>query len=66
MSAGADHMIPFHVSSSVTDAGVRKLKTEGLRIGIDIILKNRDRPYTNVMSFNEYLSAVLLPHIVMV
>jgi hypothetical protein len=63
ISAGGDHMIHFLVSSQATDAVVRKLKTEGFRIGVDMILKKRDKPYMNAVLFHEYISTVLLPHI---
>jgi hypothetical protein len=56
-------MIPFLVSSQGTDAVVRKLKTEGFRIGIDMILKKRDKSYMNAVLFHEYISTVLLPYI---
>jgi hypothetical protein len=58
-------MIPFLVSSQAIDAVVRNLKTEGFRIGIDMILKQRDKPYMNAVLFHEYISTVLLPHITM-
>jgi hypothetical protein len=63
ISAGGDHMIPFLVSSQETDAVVRKLKTEGFRIGIDMILKKQDKPYMNAVLFHEYILTILLPHI---
>jgi hypothetical protein len=47
--AGGGHMMPFLVSSQATDAVVRKLETEGFQIGIDMILKKRDKPYMNVV-----------------
>jgi hypothetical protein len=56
-------MIPFLVSSQVTDAVVRKPKSEGLRIGIDIRLKKRNKSCMNAMVFNEHGSTVLVPHI---
>jgi hypothetical protein len=40
ISVGSDHMIPFFVYSQMAGAVVRKLKTEGFRISIDIILKS--------------------------
>jgi hypothetical protein len=48
------------------DAVVRKLKTEEFRIGVDIMLKRRDKASMNALLFNEYISTVLLPHIVRV
>jgi hypothetical protein len=47
----------------MTDAVVRKLKTEGFRIGIGMILKKLDKPYMKAVLFHEYPSTVLLPHI---
>jgi hypothetical protein len=49
ISVGGDHMIPFLVSSQATDAVVRKVKTEGFRIGIDMILKRGDKPYVDAV-----------------
>jgi hypothetical protein len=63
ISAGGDHMIPFLLSSQATDAAVGRLKTEGFRIGIDMILKKRNKPYMNAVLFHEDISTVLLPHI---
>jgi hypothetical protein len=47
----------------VSDDVVRKLKIDGFRIGIDIILKRPGHLYMNAMSFNKYMPTVLLPHI---
>jgi hypothetical protein len=47
---------PFLVSSEVTDATVRKLKNEGSRIGIDIILKKQNKLSVNALLFKEYIS----------
>jgi hypothetical protein len=64
ISAGGDHMISFLVSCQATEAVVvRKLKAEGFRMGIDIILEKRDKPYMNAVLFHEYISTVLLPYI---
>jgi hypothetical protein len=50
----------------VTDVVVRKAKTEGFRIRMDIILKNLDKPCIKEMLFHKFRSAVLLPCIAMV
>jgi hypothetical protein len=39
ISAAWDHMMPFFVCSQVNDALERRLKTEGFRMGVDLILK---------------------------
>jgi hypothetical protein len=56
VSVGGGHMIPFLVSSHVSDAVVRKLKTEGFRIGIDTMRRKEGKPYVNAMFFYEYIS----------
>jgi hypothetical protein len=54
---------PFYASSHVIDAVVQKVKTEGFRIGTDIMFKKQNKLYMNVMLFNEYISTILLPYI---
>jgi hypothetical protein len=49
ISGDGGHMIPLLLSSEVTDAVVRMLKSEGFRIGIDVILKKQDKPYMNAI-----------------
>jgi hypothetical protein len=41
----------------------RKLKVEGFRMGVDLILKSRHKLYMNSQRFAEYTSTVLLPSI---
>jgi hypothetical protein len=63
ISAGGDQMTPLIVSSQVNDRVISTLKSEGSRIGSDMILRKRDKPYMNAALFAEYVSAVFLPHI---
>jgi hypothetical protein len=56
-------MIPFVVSSQVNDRVISTLKSEGFRIGSDMILRKRDKPYMNAALFAEYVSAVFLSDI---
>jgi hypothetical protein len=56
-------MTPFVVSSQVNDRVISTLKSEGFRIGSDMILRKGDKPYTNAALFAEYVSTVFLPHI---
>jgi hypothetical protein len=41
----------------------RKRKIEGFRMGVDLILKSRHKPYMISQLFAEYISMVLLPYI---
>jgi hypothetical protein len=61
ISAAGEHMIPFFVCSQIHDTGERRLKTEGFRMGLDLIIKWRTEPYMNSQLFAEYISTVLLP-----
>jgi hypothetical protein len=63
ISAAGEHMTPFFVCSQVNDAVERALKTQGFRMGIDLIIKRRNKPYVNSDLFHEYISTVLLPYI---
>jgi hypothetical protein len=63
ISAAGKHMTPFFVCSQVHDTVERNFKTQGFRMGVDSILKRRNKPYMNSQLFREYISTVLLPYI---
>jgi hypothetical protein len=63
ISAAGEHMTPFLVSSQGNATVERKLTIEWLRIGVDLIVKSRHKPYMNSQLFAEYISTVLLPYI---
>jgi hypothetical protein len=58
ISAKGEHMMPFLVCSQGHAAMERLFK-----MGVDLILKSRYKPYMSSESFAEYISAVLLPYI---
>jgi hypothetical protein len=49
------------VSSQVDPTVERRLKSAGFRLGIDLMLKHRNKPYMSSQLFAEYISTVLLP-----
>jgi hypothetical protein len=55
-------MTPFPVSSQVNENVTGTLKSEGLRMGSELILRSPDKPYMNAGRFAEYISKVILPH----
>jgi hypothetical protein len=55
-------MTPFFVCSHVNDTVERNLKTQGFRMGVDLILKRGNPSYMNSQLFREYISTVLLPY----
>jgi hypothetical protein len=56
-------MTPFFVCSQINDAVERRLKTEGFRMGVDLILRRRNKPYMNSTLFGEYISKVFIPYV---
>jgi hypothetical protein len=63
ISAAGEYMTPFFVSSYASPTVERRLKTEGFRLGFDLILKHRNKPYISSQLFAEYTSTILLPYI---
>jgi hypothetical protein len=51
------------VSPQVNPTVETRLKSEGLRRGVDLILKRRSKPYMGSQLFTEYISTVLLPYV---
>jgi hypothetical protein len=56
-------MTPFMVSSQVNDSVIERLKTEGFRMRIDLILERRQKPYMTAALFQQYATSVLIPFI---
>jgi hypothetical protein len=63
ISAAGEHMTPFFVFSQVNPTVERRLKSEWFRLGVDLILKHRNKPYMSSQLFAEYTSTVLLPYV---
>jgi hypothetical protein len=53
-------MTPFIVSSQVNDSVIERLKTEGFRMGVDLILERRQQPYLTAALFQQYVTTVLI------
>jgi hypothetical protein len=56
-------MTPFMVSSQVHDSVIERLKTEGFRMGVGLILERRQKPYMTAALFQQYVITVLIPFI---
>jgi hypothetical protein len=63
ISAAGESMTPFFVSSQATPAVTTKLKCLGFRMGVDLVLKHRSKPYVSSKLFYKYLTKVFLPYI---
>jgi hypothetical protein len=51
------------ISSQVNPTVERRLKLEGFRRGVNLILKHRNKPYMSSQVFAETISTILLPYI---
>jgi hypothetical protein len=58
VSAAGEHMTPFLVSSQATDPVETRLKQTGFRMGVDLILRKRSKPYMSAELFDEHVSTV--------
>jgi hypothetical protein len=63
ISAASEHMTPFCVFSQVNPTVERQLKSEWLRLAVDLILEHRNKPDMSSQLFAVYISTVLLPYI---
>jgi hypothetical protein len=63
ISAAGEHMTPFFVSSQVNLTVERRLKSEVFRLGVDLIIKHRNKLYMSSQLFAKYISIVLLPYV---
>jgi hypothetical protein len=56
-------MTPFFVSSQINAAVETTVKREGFRVGVDLILRQRNKPYMNSTLLFEHAKTVLLPDV---
>jgi hypothetical protein len=63
ISAAGEHMMLFFVSSQANGSVQRRLQVDGSRLGTDLIIKQRDKPYMNVQLFAKYISTVFIPYV---
>jgi hypothetical protein len=63
VSVSGEFMTPFLVFSQVNDSAIETLKTEGFRMGVNLILARRQKPYMTAALFQQYITTVLTPFI---
>jgi hypothetical protein len=61
VSASGESMTFCMVSSQVNDSVIERLKTEGFRMGVDLILERRQKPDMSAALFQQYATTVLIP-----
>jgi hypothetical protein len=60
VSASGESMTPFMVSSQDNDSAIEGLKAERFRMGVDLILEHRQKPYMNAALFPQYITTLLI------
>jgi hypothetical protein len=63
VSVSEESMTPFMVSLQVNDSVIERLKTEGFRMRVHLILERRQKPYLTAALFQQYVTTVLIPFI---
>jgi hypothetical protein len=63
ISAAGKHMTPFFVSAQVNPTVESRFKSDGFRLGVDLFLKHRNKPYMSSQLFAGYISTVLLLYV---
>jgi hypothetical protein len=56
-------LTPCVVSSRVNDKVIETLKIEGFRMGVDMVLKHKQKAYVTATLFQQYGTSVLIPFI---
>jgi hypothetical protein len=60
VSASGESLTPYVLTSRDSPAVRQALKTRGMRLGTDFVLKHRAKPYINAKIVEEYIRSVLL------
>jgi hypothetical protein len=55
--------MPFIVSSQVNHKVTERVKIEGFRMGVDVILEHKQKPYITATLFQQYVITVLISFI---
>jgi hypothetical protein len=59
MSAAGESLIPFMVSSRVNNKNIEQWRIDGFRMGVDMRLEHKQRPYITATRFHQYVTTVL-------
>jgi hypothetical protein len=62
ISAVEESLTPYIVTSQDSESLRRKLMIRGVRLGIDLVLRRRSKPYVNAVVFLEYVNNIFIPY----
>jgi hypothetical protein len=60
---GGESLTPFIVTSQISDGIRKRLMGRGVRLGVDLVLWQRSKPYVNRKLFLEYITIILLRYL---
>jgi hypothetical protein len=60
---GGESLMPFIVTSKISDSIRKKLMSRGVRLGVDFVLRQSSKPYVSRELFFEYMTTILLPYL---
>jgi hypothetical protein len=63
ISAAGESPTPYIVIWQDSESFRRKLMIRGVRLGIDLVLRRRSRPYLDAICFFEYVNNILIPYL---
>jgi hypothetical protein len=63
VSAAGESLIPFIVTSQMSDNILKRLMSRDVRMGVDFLLRQRSKPYVSRKLFLEYIKKIFLPYL---
>jgi hypothetical protein len=60
ISAAGESLMPYTVTSQDSESLRRKLMIRGVRLGLDLVLRRRSKPYVNAILFLEYVNKIFI------
>jgi hypothetical protein len=63
ITAGGESLTPYIMRSQDSDAIRKRLMHQGVRLGVDFVLRQRSKPYVSRMFFLEYINTIFVPYL---
>jgi hypothetical protein len=63
ISAGGESLTPYIVTSKHSERVRERLKSRGVRLGVDFVLRHRSKSYVNGKLFLEYINIIFIPYL---
>jgi hypothetical protein len=63
INAGGESLTLYIMISQDSEPLRRKLMSRGVRLGVDLVLRQRSKPYINGKLFLEYINSIFIPYL---